>query len=148
MLKKTILAACAAAVVAAALPARADETNATIVHRQGIMRVASGHMNGLKSILFLKDAPTENLTYHAEGLLAAFQHLGNAFPEGSDKGETKAKANIWTERAKYDTAGKTAYAAAQAMVEAAKSGDKAKSIEAFKTLGGSCKACHEDFKKD
>ncbi|MBX9635700.1 MAG: cytochrome c [Magnetospirillum sp.] len=148
MSKKLVLLACAvAALSTTAFTAQADETNPTIVHRQGIYKVASGHMNGLKSGLFLK-GPAENLTYHAEGIVAAFQHMGNAFPEGTDKGETKAKSNIWTERAKFDEAGKKAYGAAIALVDATKSGDTAKSVDAFKALGAACKACHEDFKKD
>lgn len=144
-MKKTLIAALA--MVALAAPAIADETNPSIVHRQGIYKIVSGHMNGLKSALFLKGA-TENVTYHAEGILVAFQHMGPAWPEGSGKGETKAKANIWTERAKFDEAGKKAYGASLALVDAAKAGDNAKTAEAFKALGAACKACHEDFKKD
>ncbi|CAA7615416.1 putative Cytochrome c' [Magnetospirillum sp. LM-5] len=149
MLKKVVLSLSLAASAALVAPAaQADETNPVIVHRQAIYKVASGHMGGLKSILALKDGPKENLSYHADSLVAAFQHLGKAFPEGSDKGETKAKANIWTDRAKFDEAGKKAYAAALAMAEAAKTGDQAASLGAFKNLGGTCKACHDDFKKD
>ena len=38
----------------------------------------------------------------------------------------------------------------QALVKeyATKTGDTAKSADAFKALGGACKACHEDFRKD
>ncbi|MBF0304723.1 MAG: cytochrome c [Alphaproteobacteria bacterium] len=150
MIKTLAFAALATAVTlsAAAFEARAEENNATILHRQGIYKVAAGHMTGLRSILAAKGGPVDNLTYHANGVLTAFQHLGDAFPPGSDKGETKAKDNIWTERAKFDKAGKNAYTAAVAMAEAAKAGEKAETRDAFKTLAGACKACHEDFRKD
>lgn len=149
MSNKAILSlSLAAAIAAFSSAALAEESNPTIVHRQSIYKIAAGHMGGLKSILALRDGPKENLTYHAEGIVAAFQHMGKAFPEGSDKGETKAKANIWTDRAKFDEAGKKAFAASLAMVEAAKTGDQAQSLNAFKALGGTCKACHDDFKKD
>lgn len=131
-----------------AIAAQADESNSAIVHRQGLYKVASGHMGGLKSILALKDGPTANAQYHAEGIVAAFQHFGEAYPVGSDKGETKAKANIWTEPAKFKEAGQKAYAAATALVETTKGGDKAKSLTAFKDLGAACKACHDDFRKE
>lgn len=148
MSKKLVLLACAVAVLStAAITAQADETNPVIVHRQGIYKIAAGHMNGLKSALFLKGG-TENLVWDAEGIVDAFKHMGAAYPEGSDKGETKAKANIWTERAKFDEAGKKAFGAAVALVEVTKTGDIAKSADAFKTLGAACKGCHEDFKKD
>jgi cytochrome c556 len=145
-MKKLVLLAALAA-LSAPVAAQADETNPVIVHRQGIYKVAAGHMNGLKAGLFLKGG-TENLAWHAESIVDAFKHMGNAYPEGSDKGETKAKANIWTDRAKFDEAGKKAFGAALALVDATKAGDNAKSADAFKALGAACKACHEDFRKD
>jgi cytochrome c556 len=147
MKKLVLLAAAAASLSAFAVAAQADETNPSIVHRQGIYKVVAGHMNGLKSGLFLKGS-TENLAWHADSIVDAFKHMGNAYPEGSDKGETKAKANIWTEREKFQDAGKKAFGAALALAEATKAGDQAKSVDAFKALGGACKACHEDFRKD
>ncbi|MBC7906536.1 MAG: cytochrome c [Rhodospirillaceae bacterium] len=148
MSKKLVLLACAvAALSTAAFTAQADETNPNIVHRQSIYKIAAGHMGNLKAALFLKGG-TENLVWDAEGIVDAFKHMGNAYPEGSDKGETKAKSNIWTERAKFDEAGKKAFGAAVALVEVTKTGDAAKSVDAFKALGAACKACHEDFKKD
>jgi cytochrome c556 len=148
-MKKTLAFAFASAFLASALPAMAaDETNGVIVHRQGIYKSVSGHMHGLKSIVILKNGPKENLAYHAEGILAAYKHLGDAFPAGTDVGITKAKPNIWTERAKFDAAGKKSFEAASAMVEAAKSGKPDQAESAFKALGATCKACHDDFKKD
>jgi cytochrome c556 len=147
MKKLVLLAAAVASLSAAAVTAQAEETNPVIVHRQAIYKITSAHMQNLKAALFLKGS-TENLVWDAESIVAAFQHMGNAYPEGSDKGETKAKANIWTEQAKFQEAGKKAYGAAVALVDAAKTGDQAKTADAFKALGGACKACHEDFRKD
>ena len=127
--------------------ALADETNPSIVHRQAIYKIVAGHMQDIKAGLLLKGG-SENLAWNADAIVDAFKHMGNAYPEGSDKGETKAKANIWTEREKFQEAGKKAFGAAVALAEATKTGDQAKSIDAFKALGGACKACHEDFRKD
>ncbi|HTH16300.1 MAG TPA: cytochrome c [Magnetospirillum sp.] len=147
-MNKLVLTTAAAAVLAATtMAARAEETNPTIVHRQAIYKVVNGHMNNLKAALFLK-GQTDAVAYDADAIVAAFQHMGDAYPEGSDKGETKAKSNIWTERPKFQEAGKKAFGAAQTLAEAAKSGDQAKTTDAFKALGGACKACHEDFRKD
>jgi cytochrome c556 len=148
-MKKTALTAITlAAALASSAPAwAADETNPTIVHRQAIFKVAAGHMGGLKAALFL-NGPMENVTYHAEGLLSAFQHHWNPWAPGSEKGETKAKPEIWSNKAKFDEAGQKAGAAAKALVEAAKSGDKAKATDAFKAMGGACKNCHDDFRKE
>lgn len=147
MKKLVLLAAAVASLSAVAVTAQAEETNPAIVHRQAIYKIAAGHMQNLKASLFLKGSP-ESVAWDADAIVAAFQHMGNAYPEGSDKGETKAKANIWTEKDKFQEAGKKAFGAAVALAEVAKTGDQAKTVDAFKALGGACKACHEDFRKD
>lgn len=68
------------------------------------------------------------------------------FAPGTDKGETKAKAEIWSDKAKFDDlAGKMQTEMAKLAV-AAKSGN----LDAIKTAvgstGGACKACHDDFR--
>ena len=71
-----------------------------------------------------------------------------AFIDGTSAGDTKAKPEIWTERAKFDAAaGKMQEEIAKLNV-AAKSGN----LDAIKAgvgaTGKACKACHDDFKKD
>jgi len=147
MKKLVLLAAAAASLSALAVTAHADETNQAIVHRQAIYKLTAAHMQGLKASLLLK-GQINNAAWHAEGIVDAFKHMGDAYPAGSDKGETKAKANIWTEPAKFEEAGKKAFAAAVALAEATKAGDQAKSLDAYKDLGGACKSCHQEFRKD
>lgn len=148
-MKTLIRLACATALLTGiAAAAQAEEANPAIVHRQSLYKVAAGHMGGLKSALLLKDGPAAKASYHADAIVAAFQQFGDAYPAGSDKGETKAKPNIWTDRAGFDKAGKDSYAAAVALADAAKTGDQAKSVAAFKSLGGTCKACHDEYRKD
>lgn len=147
MKKLALLTAAVVSLSSLSVAALADETNPSIVHRQAIYKIVAGHMQDLKAGLLLKGG-AENAAWNADAIVDAFKHMGNAYPEGSDKGETKAKANIWTEREKFQEAGKKAFGAAVALAEATKTGDQAKSIDAFKALGGACKACHEDFRKD
>jgi cytochrome c556 len=148
-MKKTFLSACLIAAtvlgVSTSFQAYADESNPSIVHRQGTYKVASGHMDSLKSILFL--GGSGDAAYHAQSIKAAWEHMGNAYPEGSDKGETAAKPEIWENMDDFQAKGKTAYGATVALLEAAQSGDKGATIDAFKKLGGSCKACHKEYRK-
>lgn len=146
-MKKLVIAACAGAVafVGVAFDAFAAEKNPSIVHRQSTYKVAGGHMGSLKAILFL--GGSGDTKYHAEGILAAFQHMGNAYPEGSDKGETRAKPEIWSNMADFKEKGKAAYGATLGLVEATKTGDKDAQIAAFGKLGGACKACHKEYRK-
>ena len=71
-----------------------------------------------------------------------------AFGEGTDKGETRAKPEIWKESAKFKEAIDKNQAELAKVVAAAKSG----SLDALKAAvgpaGSSCKACHDNFRKD
>jgi cytochrome c556 len=148
MMKKTVLAlSLVASCMAVSLPAFADESNPAIVHRQGIYQIAGGHMTAIKSILFLGFEAPQDVTFHAQSLLDAFAHMGNSYPPGSDQGETKAKPEIWQNFDKVKDLAKNTREAASKLVEVSKGGDKEATMVAFKQLGGTCKACHDDFRK-
>ena len=147
-MKKYVLSAClmATALVGfgSTAPALAEETNPSIVHRQAIYSIAGGHLTALKGILML--GGQGDMTYHAESIKSAFEHMGNAYPAGSDKGETKAKAEIWSNMDDFKAKGKDTYGATLALVEASKSGDKKATAAAFKKVAGTCKACHKEYR--
>ncbi len=71
-----------------------------------------------------------------------------AFTEGSDLGDTKAKPEIWKERAKCDAAAQKTQTEMAKLAEATKGGsftlDQLKT--AFGPVGQSCKACHDDYR--
>ncbi|MBF0137410.1 MAG: cytochrome c [Magnetococcus sp. DMHC-1] len=146
-MKKTIYSlAIVATFLSSSAPLLAEESNPAIVHRQGIYGIAGGHMKALKSILLLDFAAPKDLTFHAQGIVDGFSHMGNSFPPGSDKGETKAKPEIWTNNDKFKQLGKNAFEAANELVKATQGSDKQVTLAAFKKLGEACKACHDDFK--
>ena len=71
------------------------------------------------------------------------------FAPGTDKvGNTKAKPEIWSQQAKFKAAGDKMVAEVAKLDDAAKSG----SLDAIKAamggVGGSCKACHDDFRAE
>jgi cytochrome c556 len=68
------------------------------------------------------------------------------FAPGSDKGKTRAKPAIWENP--EDFAAKLAdfRREAAALSVAANSGDKSAAIAQFKQTGGTCKACHDNYK--
>lgn len=148
-MKKIIFAACAAIVafvgITLTTDAQAAEKNPAIVHRQGTYEVVAGHMGSLKAILFL--GGEGDMTYHAEAIKSAWEHMGKAYPAGSDVGETRAKPEIWQNMPDFQEKGKAAYGATVELVAAAQSGDKGAATEAFKKLGGACKACHKEYRK-
>ncbi|WP_193771255.1 c-type cytochrome [Candidatus Magnetaquicoccus inordinatus] len=148
-MKKPILALVLASMAAGTtLAALADETNPAIVHRQGIYKTMAGHMTAMKSILFLGFEAPQDLSFHAQGILDSFMHMGNSYPPGSDKGETKAKPEIWSQPEKVKQRAMDAVGAAKDLVAATSGSDKKVMVTAFKTMGEKCKACHDDFRKE
>ncbi|MBF0285139.1 MAG: cytochrome c [Magnetococcales bacterium] len=147
-MKRMILSAAAAAMLAAgAAPLWAEESNPAIVHRQGIYKIVGGHMNALKSILFLNFAAPQDVSFHAQGIVEAFQRMGESYPPDSAEGETKTEPAIWNNLPKFKKFGEEAFASAQKLAQASQGADKAATLEAFKELGGKCKQCHDDFRQ-
>ena len=71
-----------------------------------------------------------------------------AFGEGTDKGDTCAKPEIWKEAAKYKEAADKMQAEIGKLNVAAKSGNIDALKAAFGPAAASCKACHDNFRKD
>ena len=82
----------------------------------------------------------------AEGIASWANTIPSYFPEGSDSGDTKARAEIWFEFDAFKAKAKANETAARTLVTAAKSGDQGAMMSGLKNLGASCKSCHSSFK--
>lgn len=71
-----------------------------------------------------------------------------AFGEGTDKGETRAKPEIWKEAAKYKEASDKMQVEIAKLNTAAKAGNVDALKAAFGPAAASCKACHDNFRKE
>lgn len=68
------------------------------------------------------------------------------FGEGTDKGDTKAKAEIWQEPAKFKDASEKMMAEMAKVSAAAKSGNLDSIKTAVSATAGTCKACHDAYR--
>ena len=68
------------------------------------------------------------------------------FAAGSDKGMTRAKPNIWSNMDDFQSKLDNFRAAAASLADTAAEGDPAASREQFVATGGTCKACHDEYK--
>ena len=88
-------------------------------------------------------------TRRAERVAQLSLMTDEGFPPGSDKGATTdAKAEIWTNRADFDAKMEDFRREAAALAAAAKGGDQAAIKAQFAKTGGTCKACHDEYKAD
>lgn len=76
------------------------------------------------------------------------QYLNDVFPDNSSSGDTKARPEIWTNRADFDKRVKDFQDHTAALVQVAQSEKSAN--DTFKTaaaaVGQDCKGCHENYK--
>ena len=71
-----------------------------------------------------------------------------AFVPGSDSGNTKADPKIWTEMDKFNAAAKTMQDNMAKLDVAAKGGNLDQIKAAVGETGKSCKACHDNYRKE
>lgn len=69
-----------------------------------------------------------------------------AFGEGTDKGDTKAKPEIWMDKAKFDDYAQKMQTEMGKLNAAAKTGNLDSIKIAVGAVGGSCKTCHDAFR--
>lgn len=82
----------------------------------------------------------------AEAVLATAQRKLTLFPPGSDRDDDRARPEIWTDRAAFDSEGAALVRSATAMVAAASAGDRAALTAAFQATSNTCNTCHDRFR--
>ncbi|WP_374312959.1 cytochrome c [Dongia sp.] len=82
---------------------------------------------------------------NANLIASQLQHFGTLFPDGSEKADGAANANIWSDRAGFEAARTNALSAA---TELAAVTDAAAFPGAVKKLGDSCGACHSKYRAE
>ena len=71
-----------------------------------------------------------------------------AFGEGTDKGDTRAKAEIWKESAKFKEYADKMQAEMSKLAATAKTGNLDSIKAAVNATGGTCKTCHDAYRKE
>ena len=148
----SLLAVSAAAVagIGTALPAAAQfaKPEDAIKYRQSALSVMGTHFGRIGAVVQGKAPYDPKATIENANIVLAMSKLPYvAFVEGSDKGgNTKAKPEIWTERAKFDAAAGKMQEEAVKFAAATKGGNLDQIKAAAGALGGACKACHDDFR--
>lgn len=150
-MKKTIGLLGAVLSLAMTLPAHAQFAKAedAIKYRKASFSVMSAHFGRLGAMANGRVPYDAKLAAENAELVATLSKLPwAAFGEGSDKGETRAKPEIWKESAKYKEAADKMQAEVAKLNTAAKAGNIDALKAAFGPAAASCKACHDNFRRD
>ena len=145
-IKKSFTSRAAVAAIGAALLIPALALANVQEEREDLMKDTAGVMKKLAPV-FKGEAAFDGAMVAALGEQAAgnFSKAKELFPEGSAEG--RALPIIWEQHEKFNSTFDEGIAAAQAVAAAGAAGDEAAFKEAFMAMGGSCKSCHETFRK-
>ena len=149
---KTSIALILAAVAAAmALPASAQfaKPEDAVKYRKASLTVMGAHFSRVGAMASGRVPFDAKVAAENADLVATMAKLPwAAFPEGTDKGDTRAKPEIWRDADKFKEAADKLQAESIKLQAAAKTGNLDAIKTAFAATGASCKACHDNFRKD
>ena len=117
-----------------------------IKYRQNLMKAVGGHISNVALLVKGQVDFSGGLVTDSQAIVDLLKNAGIAFPEGTAEGKTKAKPEIWQDRAKFDAALEDTIGKAEALAMAAAGGDMAAVGAALGALGKSCGACHKSFR--
>jgi cytochrome c556 len=144
--------ALAALTAAAAVPAAAQsfqKPEDAIKYRRAALTVLAAHYGALGAMVNGRipyDAAAA--ARHGDAINTVVHLPWAGFVPGSDKGETKAKPEIWSEAAKFKAAHERAETEVPKIAAAAKTGSLDQLKAAWGPNSGACKNCHDAFRKD
>lgn len=143
--------ALAALALVTALPAAAQYRNAdaAIKYRQSAMSLQGNHLARIFAMANGQvpfDAKVANENIEIVSMLNTRAQFA-AFIEGSDKGNTRAKPEIWVEKDKWNAAVAKSQDDVNKLVAAGKTGNLDQIKAAVGAVGQSCKACHDAYQK-
>jgi cytochrome c556 len=150
-MKKLFVGAVAVAGLMSALPAAAQfaKPEDAIKYRKAAFTVLQTHFGRIGAMAsgrapFDAKAAAEN----ADMALMLSKLPYTAFVEGTDKGETRAKPEVWSESEKFRAAASKMQEEVAKLNAATKTGNLETIKAAFGPVGQSCKGCHDHFRKE
>jgi cytochrome c556 len=149
-MKSMFIATAAAATLLASLPAAAQfqKPEDAVKYRKAAFTLMGTHFGRIGAMAQGRvpfDGPAAAANAEIVREISVLPYAG--FVEGtsgSEKGQPKA--NVWTERAKFDAAAKKMQDEVAKMAIAAKANNLDTLKAAFGAAAGACKACHDDFR--
>ncbi len=141
-----------AAAALAALPASAQsfqKPEDAIKYRKSAFTVLAAHFGTLGAMANGRmpyDAQVAARSGDVVAIAATLPWAG--FGPGTDKGDTRAKPEIWSEQAKFKEGADKMQAELTKLAAAAKTGSVDNLKASFGAAAGTCKACHDAYRKD
>jgi cytochrome c556 len=150
-MKSVLLVVAALTGLATALPAAAQfqKPEDAIKYRKAAFTVMGTHFGRVGAMAAGRVPFDAAVAASNADIVASMSKLPFAgFVDGTSTGDTKAKPEIWSNRAKFDAAATKMQEEVTKLNAAAKTGNFDAIKAAFGAAGQTCKACHDDFRKE
>lgn len=115
-----------------------------IPERKNDMKAMQRELEAMKAALDSGDIAA--IAPRAKTVHGLLEVIPTLFPPDLATGDTKALPAVWSDRAGFETAARNALAASGKLEQAASSGDRAATVQAFREMGASCGGCHRSFR--
>lgn len=134
---------------APAAPAGPTPSERAIEYRQAVYKIVAGNFGPLSQAAQGKvDFKSDAVTKQAARLAQIATFVGDAYPDISKDGKTRALPAVWTNRKEFDQLVSDFVAHTRTLAEVAENsssaGEELKSAVA--TVGNDCKSCHDKFR--
>ena len=148
-----IAASALAAPAAAADPEPAAAPAAPTAQQLLVARVAGMHMaatlyyRGIRTAVS-SDADVTRFFHEAEGLAYWGAAIPGLFPAGSGGGDSRARPEIWSNRADFEQKAADLRTAAGRLLQRARAGDRPGFATEAITVEAACNACHQAYRTE
>jgi cytochrome c556 len=140
--------AVAALLVCGQAAAQFKNPDDAIEYRQGALAVMGNHFSRIGAMASGKlPFDAQAVQANADLVVTLARLPWSAFMEGSDKGDTNARPEVWSQADKFKAASRKLEDATVKLAAAAKTGNQDAVKAAYGAAGETCKACHDDFRK-
>jgi cytochrome c556 len=142
-----LFAATAALMASFSAQAQFAKPEDAIKYRQSALSVMGAHTGRLGAMVNGRVPFDARVAQDNADVIATMARLPwQGFGAGTEGG--KAKANIWSDGAKFKAGGDKLAADATALSAAAKSGNLDQIKAAFGAYAGNCKTCHDEYRNN
>ena len=119
----------------------------TIKNRKSSLTLVQSHMKTIGAML-KGERPLDAafVAKNAALIETLAREFPDGFPAGTDRGDTKARPEIWSQPDKFRQATSRYQSEANKFTEVARTGNVDNMKAQFGALAKSCGACHEDFR--
>ncbi|MDZ7780701.1 MAG: cytochrome c [Gemmatimonadota bacterium] len=144
-MSKTIPLAALAWTIVLGAPDRAAAQDAPpeVTYRQNLMQAIRTNVIQLRSVAEV--GHPDHTVHYARALYGIGEILGDAFREGS-AANSGALQDVWNDHSEFQEQVEFFRSATGELLEAAEMRDAAAIQEGIQSVGGTCSACHQDFR--